>query len=187
MQIVCLGVPILVPAATNLALPKKALTVDHFTTMSLLLVATMSLFPAAVRPMMQTAFLIDLADWLVHINVGGNNLTHIDHKLNLHSQCGIFINGNMARILMAAHDITGNGTYAAEALRWCDTFVGLQVAGANVTTQSGAPAGYWADGLKAIDIYLGDAGSAATTALALGVRLAARLGHSERLETSAAG
>ena len=88
-------------------------------------------------------------------------------RLSVATPATLFINGNFARILLAAYTVTGNASYAEEGLRWCDTFVSLQIAGPNVTTQTGQPAGYWSDGLKPIDIYLGDAGSA-TTALALG-------------------
>ena len=38
----------------------------------------------------------------------------------------IFINGNMARLLLAAHSITGNASYLDQGLGWCDSFVRLK-------------------------------------------------------------
>jgi len=71
-------------------------------------------------------------------------------------------------VLLAAHKITGQAEYRREALRWCDTFVGQQQ---EVITSSGKKAGYWGDAGTRGNIYLADAGTAAT-ALALGCRYA---------------
>ena len=43
-------------------------------------------------------------------------------------------------MLLAAAKITGNSTYKAEGLRWCDAFVAKQLP---ITTSTGKPAGYW--------------------------------------------
>ena len=44
---------------------------------------------------------------------------------------------------------TGNSTYLAEGLRWCDTFVGLQYHSVN---SKGEASGYWDTGYKTVYI-----------------------------------
>lgn len=55
-------------------------------------------------------------------------------------QTSIFINGNLARILLATASLTQNSTYSDEALRWCDKLCEQQ---ASATTPAGHKAGYW--------------------------------------------
>eukprot|EP00937_MAST-01D_sp_MAST-1D-sp2_P002314 g2314.t1 len=102
------------------------------------------------------------------LDLGSGEVKHYDHgPLNTLNQ-SIFINGNLARVLMGAYRLTGNATHLAEALRWCDAFVAQQVP---VTTAAGggAAGGFWGTGyptnvpLADGEIYLGDTGTAATT------------------------
>jgi hypothetical protein len=111
-------------------------------------------------------YLVDLCDWILTLQVGSGKLENLtDKTVTGH---GIFVNGNFVRGLLAAHKITGKASYLEEGLRWCDTFLGQQQL---VPTSSGEEAGYWTDrycgGPRARNIYLADAGTAAT-AFALG-------------------
>ena len=67
---------------------------------------------------------------------------------------------------MAAWKITGNETYKAEGLRWCDAFVAKQLP---ITTSTEKPAGYWDTGYE--EIFIADTGTA-VAALAVGYHLA---------------
>ena len=109
-----------------------------------------------------TALLLDLSDWILQLGLGENVLQNV-------SGCNdsIFINGNLARVLVGVYRLTGNETHLDEALAWCDTFAALQE---HVNTTDGEPGGYWGTGYPVPgplgDIYLGDTGTA-TTALAV--------------------
>eukprot|EP01050_Picozoa_sp_SAG11_P025140 SAG11_NODE_5577_length_1519_cov_1.442958_1_plen_81_part_10 len=46
------------------------------------------------------------------------------------------VTGNLARMLLAAHKLTGNRTYLDEGLAWADTFCEEQ---RNVTSAAGSP------------------------------------------------
>ena len=95
-------------------------------------------------------------------------------------QTSIFINGNLARILLATAQLTSNASYADEAMLWCDKLCDEQAQ----TTCHGAGAGdattacgYWGVGYGGIgpgplgSVYFGDTGTAVTT-LAMCTRLA---------------
>jgi hypothetical protein len=107
------------------------------------------------------AYLTDLCDWVMTLDVGSGEL-----KNTKDTPWSIFINGNLARMLMAGYQITGKQAYLDEALRWADTFVQQQQI---VITSRGEEGGYWADRGPTGNIYFGDAGTAAT-ALALACR-----------------
>ncbi|MBM3887508.1 MAG: hypothetical protein FJ388_00110 [Verrucomicrobia bacterium] len=109
--------------------------------------------------------LTDLSDWIMTLDVGSGAL-----KNTKDTSWSIFINGNFARVLMAAHKLTGKPAYLTEALRWCDSFVGQQQP---VTTSTGEAGGYWGDHGPDGNLYLADSGTAAT-ALALGYKRADR-------------
>eukprot|EP00041_Stephanoeca_diplocostata_P021361 m.496369 g.496369 ORF g.496369 m.496369 type:complete len:151 (-) comp21809_c0_seq12:1808-2260(-) len=85
-----------------------------------------------------------LLDWFIQMNVGSNTLSgpSFDPTKNPLSS-SIFINGNMARALLASARISGNATQLREGLRWCDTFASQQQ---HITTASGLEAGYWGVG-----------------------------------------
>jgi len=110
-------------------------------------------------------YLTDLSDWIMTLDVGSGTL-----KNTKDTSWSIFINGNLARVLMVTYKFTDKPAYLAEALRWCDSFVGQQQ---TVTTSTGETAGYWGDRGPDGNLYLADAGTAAT-ALALGYKRADR-------------
>ncbi len=135
----------------------------HLSRVALLLVASLAF--AEVRPTeaQLQAYLKDLCDWTLTLDVGSGQL-----KNTKDTAWSIFINGNLARMLMAAYQITGNRAYLDEGLRWADTFVQQQRI---VITSKGEEGGYWGDAGPTGNIYFGDAGTAAT-ALALACRYA---------------
>ncbi len=107
------------------------------------------------------AYHADLCDWAMTLDVGSGML-----KNTTDTPWSIFINGNFARMLLAGARLHGKAEYEAEALRWCDTFVGQQQL---VTTSTGETGGYWGDHGPTGNLYLADSGTAAT-ALALVAR-----------------
>lgn len=109
------------------------------------------------------SYLDDLCRWIMTLDLGSNSL-----KNTADEKTSIFVNGNLARVLMAMHRLKANPAYCDEALRWCDTFCKIQQP---ATTPSGDEAGFWPDVGPRGNIYFGDAGTAAT-ALAVGYHLA---------------
>ena len=95
----------------------------------------------------------------------GSGTVHNYNRTSNSLNASIFINGNLARVLMGSYRLTGNASHLAEALRWCDTFTAHQVP---VTTSTGEAGGFWGAGyptsvpLDDGEIYLGDTGTAAT-------------------------
>lgn len=109
------------------------------------------------------AYLDDICQWIVKIDVGSGEL-----KIKAKRRTSIFINSNLARILVAGYELTGKEEYLAEAFDWFDKLVYLQQ---NIKTSNGLVAGWWGDFTPKDNIYLGDAGTSAT-ALAGIVRFA---------------
>ena len=108
-----------------------------------------------------TTLLRDVCDWAIAIELRSGEL-----KIREQRRTSIFINSNLARVLMAGYQITGDQRYLDEALAWFDRFVALQ----QVTlSASGDTVGWWGDFSPTANIYLGDAGTSAT-ALAGAVR-----------------
>ena len=70
----------------------------------------------------------------------------------------IFINGNLARVLLASHRITGDAAHLDTGLKWCDTLVSQVPA----KTHDGlATGGWWNTGYD--DLFIADTGTAVTT------------------------
>jgi hypothetical protein len=111
--------------------------------------------PAEVSPLLR-----GIAEWILTTNVQSNNITnHMDSLSE-----SIFINGNLARVLLAAHTIfDNNATYLEAGLGWCDTLVKLQVRQATHDGRADA-AGWWDTGYN--ELFIADTGTA-VTALAL--------------------
>jgi hypothetical protein len=85
----------------------------------------------------------EISEWIISINVGSNDVYSPGPGGCKSFWCKnfpsyIFINGNMARVLLAAHTITGNQTYLDEGLRWCDSFVRVKH---TITTSAASPLG----------------------------------------------
>ena len=111
----------------------------------------------AQAPLNQTlhAYLKTIADWAMSLDVGSNVLNH-SHAFTVNSS--IFVNSNLARVLLAAHKLQPHTPYLSEGLRWCDTFVGLQLP---AVTSDGQSAGYWNTGYN--EVYIADTGTAIVT------------------------
>ena len=80
-----------------------------------------------------------ISDWILTLGLSSNNVTGIKDSLTT----SIFINGNLARVLMSNYKLSGNEVYLKEAIRWCDTFVSLQH---DITTSVDTVGGYWDTG-----------------------------------------
>ncbi|MBN2355838.1 hypothetical protein JXO59_06980 [candidate division KSB1 bacterium] len=107
------------------------------------------------------ALLKDICEWTVRVDLGSGKLDIEDRR-----RTSIFINSNLARVLLAGYEIFNDGRYLDEALAWFDQLVQLQ----QVTlSAAGDTVGYWGDFSPRGNIYLGDAGTSAT-ALAGAVR-----------------
>eukprot|EP00937_MAST-01D_sp_MAST-1D-sp2_P006044 g6044.t1 len=91
------------------------------------------------------------------VDLGSNRIVGVQDTLNT----SIFINGNLARVLLASHKLKPNATLAAEAFRWCDTFVNTQHTADCVTHDGAAACGWWDTGYNTL--YLADTGTAVTT------------------------
>ncbi len=107
------------------------------------------------------AYHADLCEWAMGLDVGSGML-----KGTQDTPWSIFINGNLARVLMAGARLHGRPAYLEEGLRWCDTLVRQQQP---VQTPAGIAGGFWGDHGATGNLYLADSGTAAT-ALALGCR-----------------
>ena len=129
---------------------------------------------AAPRPSAPalTAYLGNISDWIMTTDVGSNNIT-VNHTVDPNGPSHIFINGNLARVLLAAYKLgssSGGGgggalprrdAYLAEGLRWCRSFTALQI---SIATSTGEAAGFWDTGYS--EVYIADTGTA-VVALAL--------------------
>jgi len=108
-------------------------------------------------------YLESICQWSIKAELRSGEL-----KIPAKRRTSIFINSNLARILVAGYELTGKTEYLEEALLWYDRLVDLQQI---ITTPDGKEAGYWGDFSPDGNIYLGDAGTS-TTALAVAVRFA---------------
>jgi hypothetical protein len=139
----------------------------------LVLFVVMSLFGSASLPAQEPlipdmatrakllAVLQDISDWSISADLAGGEL-----KVNDRRRTSIFTNSNLARILLAAYDITKEKKYRDHALLWFDRLVALQQ---TTLSSRGDTVGYWGDMSPHGNIYLGDSGTTAT-ALAGAVR-----------------
>ncbi|HNW59808.1 MAG TPA: hypothetical protein PKI62_09050 [bacterium] len=108
-----------------------------------------------------TRVLRDIGDWAIRVELRSGEL-----KVQEKRRTSIFINSNLARVLLAGYEIHGGEAYLQEALAWFDRLVALQ----QVTVSArGDTVGWWGDFSPTANIYLGDAGTSAT-ALAGAVR-----------------
>jgi hypothetical protein len=112
-----------------------------------------------------TELLVEISDWIVTIGVGSNDLAlSCSSFWCTRVPSFIFVNGNLARVLLAAHTVTGNDTYLDEGLQWCDAFVREKH---TITTSAPSPlamgtnhttGAWWDSGYGTI--YFGDTGTA---------------------------
>ncbi len=110
-----------------------------------------------------TRILREIGDWAIRVELRSGEL-----KIQEKRRTSIFINSNLARVLLAGYQLHGGEAYREEALAWFDRLVSLQ----QVTLSAdGDTVGWWGDFSPSANIYLGDAGTSAT-ALAGAVRFA---------------
>ena len=122
------------------------------------------------------AYLEGIADYATTLNLPSNSLQNASGGPMAGSTDSIFINGNLARVLLATYRLQGNSSknveYLRQGLAWCDTFVELQ---AEIESSDGRAAGYWGTGYgqwanctqrplrgdcaHSGDIYFGDTGT----------------------------
>lgn len=108
-----------------------------------------------VRRAKLSAYLRRVNGWIAETNVAQNNLTCGSAGPGCGVRSYIFINGNMARGLMAGHSSLKNQTELDLGLRWCDAFVALAY---NTSSADGTLVKYWDSGYGAV--FFGDTGTA---------------------------
>jgi hypothetical protein len=107
---------------------------------------------AALPPLLRP--LLDISDWITTIDLPSNNVTHGSTIPR-----SIFINGNLARVLLASYRLVPEAEqYLDISLRWCDKFCTLQNP---ITTAHGLQGGWWDTGYN--DLFLADTGTAVVT------------------------
>ncbi len=101
------------------------------------------------------AMLVHLSDWCVAHRLG-SGIFHDTPDGAEEVEDSIFINGNLARVLVCTYELTGETSYLEEAVSWCDAFV----AAANpIRTSKGRDAFWWWD-VGQNNLYLADTGTA---------------------------
>ena len=134
-----------------------------------------STFPHRLLKARAEAQLDQIADWVMTLGLASNNVTGTHEKMTT----SVFMNGNLARILLAhaaivedraaSREAAGDGAAAAglrasaaaeraEGLAWCDTFVDLALP---IETSLGENGTYWDTGYN--EVYIADTGTAVTT------------------------
>ena len=99
-------------------------------TASLALAAPRTFGPPSILPPEQVkdarALVATLADWIMGLDLGSGTVKGYDPSLN-HLNHSIFINGNLARVLLASSRLTSNSSHSAEAMRYCEALTREQV------------------------------------------------------------
>ena len=109
--------------------------------------------PAVLLPL-----LANITSWIMGLQLETNHLVGNEDTL----KTSIFINGNLARVLLASYKLTTNPVHLNKGLAWCDALVKLQHTGEECITHDGAqPCGWWDTGYD--ELYLADTGTAVTT------------------------
>jgi len=99
--------------------------------------------------------LLNASDWILALpGLRENNVT-ANSAINKGLDTSIFINGNLARVLLAASRISGRAEYLDAGLAWCDTFAALQ---RPIRTSRGMEGGWWDTGYN--ELFLADTGTA---------------------------
>ncbi|MCD4823270.1 MAG: hypothetical protein K8S55_01575 [Phycisphaerae bacterium] len=101
------------------------------------------------------AMLVYISEWCIEHRLG-SGIIHDTPDGDSEVEDSIFVNGNFARVLICTYEITGEESYLAEAISWCDSFIDV----ANpVKTSKGNDAVWWWDtGTK--NMYFADTGTA---------------------------
>jgi len=115
-----------------------------------------------IRAELQT-LLRDICDWSIAIELCSGEI-----KVQERRRTSIFINSNLARVLIAGYEILGERRYLDEAFAWFDRLAAQQ----QITrAANGDTVGWWGDFSPTTNIYLADAGTSAS-AMATAVRYA---------------
>ena len=136
-----------------------------------------------VSPISALAWLEQLSDWIVGLDIASGTLAESGGRLcspcsTIEDRSHIFVNGNLARVLLATWRLqegtagrAGNQTLLDAGLSWLDSLCDQQAA---IQTSKGNAGGFWGAGYPVVgprgSIYFGDTGTA-VTALALGWHL----------------
>ena len=94
-------------------------------------------------------YLFTVANYTTTLQLPTNSLRNASGGTLPGNTDAIFVNGNLARVLLSAHQLQQryglpvNPEYLEQGLAWCDTFVELQ---AEIQSSKGNPAGYWGTG-----------------------------------------
>ncbi len=99
------------------------------------------------------AMMINISDWIVEHRLD-SGILHNSPEPDVKDS--IFINGNLARVLICSYELTGEDKYLHQAVCWCDNFVDSANA---VTTSKGNKAYWWWD-IGNRNLYLADTGTA---------------------------
>ena len=101
------------------------------------------------------ALLVRISEWCLEHRLG-SGIFHDTPDGADEVEDSIFINGNLARVLICTYEITGEESYLREAVSWCDYFVDT----ANpIQTSKGNDAVWWWD-VGHNNLYLADTGTA---------------------------
>lgn len=101
------------------------------------------------------AVLVQISEWCLKHRLG-SGIFHDTPDGADEVEDSIFINGNLARVLVCTYEITGEESYLREAIAWCDYFVDT----ANpIRTSKGNDAVWWWD-VGTTNLYLADTGTA---------------------------
>ena len=99
------------------------------------------------------AMLVHVSEWCVEHRLG-SGIFHDTPDGADEVEDSIFINGNLARVLVCTHEITGEESFIWGSVSWCDYFVDT----ANpIKTSKGNDAVWWWD-VGHNNLYLADTG-----------------------------
>jgi len=121
-----------------------------------------------------TVYLDDICQWIMARDLVSGVLKGISEEGfqgQKEFKMFIFINSNMARVLLTTSQITGNQAYKTEAMQWFDVLYNQQqtTISSNIDAAAFWPVCPYMIGSPYNNIYFGDTGTA-TTALAIGYR-----------------
>jgi len=101
------------------------------------------------------ALLVRISEWCLEHRLG-SGIFHDTPGGADEVEDSIFINGNLARVLICTYEITGEESYLREAVSWCDYFVNTAIP---IQTSKGNDAVWWWD-VGHNNLYLADTGTA---------------------------
>ena len=85
----------------------------------------------------------EISEFIMTLDLGSGTVKGYNKTWPGTLNASIFINGNLARVLLGSHRLTGNATHLAEGLAWCEAFVKQQVITYKSTDGTAGGAGPW--------------------------------------------